>query len=133
MKHLNPEATKVFNAIIALLGEQGHIKLDNAPDTFMPLSVEFLYETSIGKVYSLTHWAGPYNGDLCRDPDCTFLMGGDGISPMEFQQDLAGYYVEAAVVENGQLRVADQRQYNELVAFCELWLRNIAEQQRLSV
>lgn len=133
MKHLNADAAKVFKAIIALMGEKDHIKLDNAPDTFMPLTVEFLYETSIGKVYSLTHWAGPYNGDLCRDPDCTFLLGADGISPMEFQQDLANYYVEASVVENGRLVVRDMRQYNELVAFCELWLRNIAEQQRLSV
>ena len=63
MKHLNPEATKVFKAIIALLGEQDHMKLDNSQGTFMPLSVEFLCGTSIGKVYSLTHWAGPYNGE----------------------------------------------------------------------
>jgi hypothetical protein len=133
MKYLSKEAEAIFHKVIAHLKDQDHVKIDNAPGAFMALSVEFIYETKVGKIYALTHWAGPVNGDLCRDPDLTFLDGENGVSPLEFQQDLAGAYTEAAVVEEGKLVIRDMRQYNSLVAFCNTWLSNIKEQQRIEL
>lgn len=132
MKHLNSEATKVFKAIIALLGDQDHIKIDNSGGTFIPVTVERLYKTPAATVYSVTHWV-EYNSDLCRDCDMTFAVTEEGTAPLEYQADFTGTYQEVALLSNGRVEVQDERQYNELVAFCELWMNNINEQQCLGV
>ena len=39
----------------------------------MPLSVEFLYSLGKYSVYSFSHYY-KQNGDMCPDPDMTFLV-----------------------------------------------------------
>ena len=44
MKSFNKASTVIFQKLVSLLGENEHLKLDNAKDSFMYLSFEKLYE-----------------------------------------------------------------------------------------
>lgn len=131
MNYLSKKATHIFQTIVSQLKE-GTLKLDNAPGTFQALSVEFLYQSELGKVYSFNHW-GEMNGDLIRDPDVTFLNSAAGIVPLEFQNDYMGFYQEAAKIEEGQIVVENEKGYLSLVEFCNVWMENIQEQQGLQI
>ena len=71
------------------------------------------------------------NGDLVCDPDVTFLVNvaDQQIAPMTFEQGGMAYRV-AIHFEDGKL-LCDQREQQSLAKFCEMWLRNIADQQGL--
>ncbi len=132
MRYLSKEAEQIFNKLIELLADQDHIKIDNSGGTFIPVTVEHLYKTPAATVYSVTHWV-EYNSDLCRDCDMTFAVTAEGIAPLEYQADFTGTYQEAAVLSNGRVEVQDERQYNSLLSFTNVWMNNINEQQCLGV
>ncbi|MFL1706663.1 DUF6908 domain-containing protein [Campylobacter sp. MOP7] len=106
---LNAASTERFKKILAVLGEKDYIKIDNSDGVFMPLVVERLSKN----VFSLSHY-GEMNGDLMANPDMTFLVEGDDITPLSFQDDYMGIYTKKCDL-----------------AFCDLWLKNIEDQQRL--
>lgn len=90
---------------------------------FMPLSLEFLYETNhdgkTGRVFSLMHFF-TQNGDLMRDPDIEFEVLDGAMFSISFRQDGAGgtdrQYMRGS---NGAL---------ECDKFFTLWLRNLKAQ-----
>ena len=141
MNPLNPTATKTFQSIINRLNGSRHIKINNAPEAFMPLSVEFLYETTIAsqpaRIYSLSHYYQQF-GDLVPDPDMTFAVlnshpthpeGPQRVFPLTYQDSFR--YDEAVFpTEEGNWKQNPKLQAS-LTAFANLWLKNLKHQQNL--
>lgn len=141
MTPLNPAIAEIFQSIIDKLNGSQHIKINNAPDTFMPLTVEFLYTTEIAgvqaKVYSLSHYY-QQNGDLVPDPDMTFAVLNTHpthpghlpqIYPMTFQNSL-GY--QEAIFQNDQGKWQFKPStLTDLTSFSHIWLKNIKFQQEI--
>jgi len=133
MMYLSESAQQIFCKVIEQLQGEDYAKIDNSKGSFMPLTVERLYKANVGCVYSFCHY-GEQNGDLMKDPDVVFLHLNTGeVAPMEFQNDYASAYDRVLEVRDGQLNVLDQRQYNSLLSFANVWMNNINEQQCLGV
>lgn len=131
MRKVSKEAKAVLNILTADLdGENTHLKIDNTNGAFMPVSVNFLGETELGPIFSVTHY-GEQNGDLMSDPDMTFLKGGDGnYYPGSFRNDYIGLYQECLWIDGSEVKFAPRLQ-RELASFTTTWMRNIREQQGL--
>ena len=140
MKTLNPVASTAFLALINLMKEEQHLKLNNAPGSYMPVIIEFLYHTTMKdkpmKIYSLSHYY-EQNGDLVPDPDMTFAVLNalpthpedlPQIYPLTFQNAIK--YDEAVFPEEGIWKVYPKLQA-DLTDFADLWLTNIKHQQNL--
>jgi hypothetical protein len=107
-------------------------KIDNTPG-FMPLHIERIGYDLAGHgavYYSMAHY-GEQNGDLMRDPDVILAITHDGIYPMSYRNDYAGFLGEYIEVENGRLNCVDEKMQSDLCGFVETWLDNIQEQQKL--
>jgi hypothetical protein len=94
MKSINKTSAAIFQKLNALMGEEGHLKLDNAKGAFMYLAFEKLYPTDfVGRyatVYSMAHYY-VLKGDLVPDPDMTFIALNEQpeqVFPMTFQNAL---------------------------------------------
>jgi hypothetical protein len=133
VKRLNKRATGIFNKLIEGLTKVGdHKKIDNSDSAFMPVCVEVVDETKIGLIVSVAHYY-EQNGDLMRDPECTFLVCGNEVFPLTFRQDNLGIdRVSAAVQEDGHV-VLYPRPQRDITRFCNQWMCNINEQQQLGV
>ncbi len=138
MKPLNKKAEVIFNKLMAGLTKVGdHKKIDNSNGSFMPVCIEIIDETKAGKIVSVAHYH-EVNSDLCRDPDCTFLLsdgtftlGKVGVFPISFRQDNLGIDQEAATVkEDGHILMFPNMQ-RDIATFCCQWMLNIQEQQDL--
>ncbi len=135
MKKLNKQAVTVFNSMIALLGTQDSIKIDNAPGEFMYVSIEKLQSdvqiTSCKfDIYSIAHYY-EQNGDLCCDPDMTFAVCQSDpmfIYPMTFQNSIC--YRQGIFEDGGVWKINEKEQADE-VSFANMWLKNIKFQQGL--
>jgi hypothetical protein len=137
MRPLGPAATKIFLALIAGLHAGDARKLDNAPGAFMAVSVDNLAVTGAGSLYAIAH-RYEVNGDLVPDPDVEFYAVDDSLRP-------DGKAVYPTAIDHGTLgyrryvdfdasghpaRIASRAQAS-LAQFCDGWMRNIADQQRL--
>jgi len=133
MKALSKRADEVFRKLIEGLTKPGdHRKIDNANGSFMPVSVEIIGRSGLGLLISIAHWY-EQNRDLLRDPEVIFLIGADQhVYPLSFRQDNLGIDQEAAYVEDGVWKVRPKMQ-EDITKFCNMWLRNIKEQQQLGV
>ena len=123
MRHhtTNYRALKPFTDAADAAG--GHCRFTSGG--YMPLSVEHLYNTERGPVYSLTHY-GEQNGDLMRVPDMEILLDPEkGAVPMTFRNDYMGIYQE---VFAGSFNRYRPRLLNDLDEFLLQWLKNIAAQ-----
>ena len=137
MKPLSKKAEAIFNKLTEGLTKVGdHKKIDNANGSFMAVCVEIIDETKAGKIVSVAHYF-EQNGDLMRDPDCTFLIsdgtftGEAGVFPISFRQDNMGIDQEAATVqEDGHILMHPNMQ-RDISTFCCQWMKNIQEQQDL--
>jgi hypothetical protein len=69
--------------------------------------------------------------DFAPDPDVVFLRSADGWAPVSFQNAIA-YGVAVTFHDEGTIEV-DEKEQADLVSFCNLWMRNIREQQGMSV
>lgn len=101
-------------------------KLDNAPDTYMPLTVE-----RIGpRTYSLAHYF-EQNGDLVPDPDMVFYLTETGEWLPVSCQFATGRVSTALEIDPylGTITGIRPRTYNDLRRFATTFLRNIKEQQ----
>ncbi|PKP52268.1 MAG: hypothetical protein CVT92_09670 [Bacteroidetes bacterium HGW-Bacteroidetes-1] len=142
MKTLNQKSTHIFNKLIARLDKAQHVRINNAHEAFMPLSVEYLFTTDIVgrtmKVFSLAHYY-LQNGDLVPDPEMTFAIYTPvpdpqqpnplpQIYPMSFQNALM--YDEAIFQKEGKWQYIPSR-LNDLIYFANIWLKNIQDQQNI--
>lgn len=130
MKKVSQEARAILNILTAdLSGESTHRKIENSK-SFMPVSVNFMGETELGPIFSVTHY-GKQNGDLMADPDMTFLKAVDGnYYPGSFQNDYMGLYQECLWIDGSKVKFAPRLQ-RDLAVFTTTWMRNIREQQGL--
>ena len=95
----------------------------------MAVHVECLHRSGLGLLYSVAHYFES-QGDLVPDPDVVFLRAPAGWAPASFQ-DSRVYRVAIQFHEDGTIEVHEKEQ-RDLVSFCNLWMRNIYEQQGLS-
>jgi hypothetical protein len=94
----------------------------------MAVHVECLQRTGLGPLFSVAHYFES-NGDLVPDPDMAFVRTGDGWSPMYFQDSRS--YREAVTIHSDGTIEIDEKEQRDLVSFCNLWMKNIREQQAL--
>lgn len=129
MRHLSKAASKTFEQLTDGLAEPGDArKIDNTGGAFMPVSVSVIERTPLGLVVSVTHYY-QLNGDLCCDPDMTFLVAPAGVFPLTFQQAIPPVFTQAATIEaDGKVRCATHSQ-RDITIFANSWLRNIQQQQ----
>ncbi len=129
MRHLSKAARKTFERLTDGLTEPGdHRKVDNSGGVFMPVSVDVIDRTPLGPVVSIAHYF-EQNGDLCCDPDMTFLVAPAGVFPLTFQQAIPPVFTQAATIDaDGKVRCATYSQRN-ITTFANTWLRNIQQQQ----
>jgi hypothetical protein len=133
MRELDTEATGIFRAILAELGNEIHCRIDRTRAIFRPLVVE-----RPGKhIVSLAHY-GSGNGDLIADPEMTFLIDEkcwygekNGIYPIAYRNDLTADCVQAVEFDGERPQVYHHHIQREITAFAEGWLRNIAAQQNI--
>ena len=142
MKSLNKQAMKVFAKLIDGLDVYGHRQIDNAPDVYMPVTVEVVGSSKVegsdwrSLAVSLSHY-GEQNGDLMRDPEMIFkAVWFDGelqaVVPVYFRNDYLGS--EQWSVTNWQELDAEYDGfYPKLQAdqarFANTWMKNIKAQQ----
>jgi hypothetical protein len=136
---LNKKATSIFLEIIEKCEatEDQYIKLNNN-SSFMPLSVEKLYSSKDGKVFSFSHYY-EQNGDLVPDPDITFLMYENKanlmipflIIPLTFQDYRS--YQEVCILEGDKWQVKNKKNLSDLVSFSNMWMQNIKSQQGIKI
>ena len=89
MRAISKKVQKVMDRIVELLGGKESLKLDNAPEAYMPLSVDRTGDNT----FALAHY-GEQNGDLMADPDMVFWRGPDGrYYPRELPERLHGRFV----------------------------------------
>lgn len=129
-KALSPAARAVFELLAGNLTVGATLKLDSAPGIFMPVHVERLTERhfSVGH-YSVQH------GDLVADPEMTFYRCEHGeVFPCSYQQDGLGIYrLGLEITEAGIIEGENPKEQADEAAFANLWMKNIAEQQQLTV
>lgn len=141
---LGKTATKTFEKITSMMNE-GYLKLDNSPGSFMPLSVELVdddYRTSIGngKLISLAHYY-EQNGDLMQDPEIVFFVLDKRtdqqkdiellkVYPATYVMAGLGIYDEMLINKDGKTMVKAKNQ-RECASFCNMWFKNIIDQQNL--
>ena len=126
MRAISKKVQKVMDRIVELLGGKESLKLDNAPEAYMPLSVDRTGDNT----FALAHY-GEQNGDLMADPDMVFWRGPDGrYYPVSYQNDYMGV-CDQAVVEwkNGKPDVYRPKTQAGMVKFANVWMNNIAHQQ----
>ena len=139
MRYLNKSATKTMNKLVSLL-EDGHCKIDNTKGAFMPVHVEEInyikgfagHKKVSGPVYSVAHYY-EQNGDLCCDPDMTLFKFNGYYVPMTFEMQgsaLARYDKAIFQEESGEWKICRILQ-TDITTFCNTWMRNIKEQQKL--
>ncbi|MCH8853957.1 MAG: hypothetical protein IID41_15095 [Planctomycetes bacterium] len=141
MKSLNKSATKTFRAIIERLNGSDACTIDNG-GSFMALHVDRLQAVEAGTIYSLAHYF-KQNGDMCCDPDMTFLASNtgtamgrpelDGVYALTFQQAIPPIYQDAVEWDGPKIQGVRLKMQADHTRFANTWLRNIREQQGLEV
>ena len=133
MKAINQKAQKVMDQLTeGMAAVCDHRWFDNAEGVFMAAVVEYINDTKSGPVFSVAHYY-EQNGDLCRDPEMTFLRGFDGkYYPLSFQQDGIGLYQESVIFgDDGNPEKFSPRLQKDHAVFAGDWFSNIKYQQKL--
>lgn len=145
MRKLSPAAARVFLHLVEGLDAGEARTIDNAGGVFMSVSVDCLRRDRVtheageaGGLYAVAHRFESH-GDLVPDPDVEFLVVNDEADPLcraVFPTAIDhpppfGYrrYVEFG--SDGLPDAINRRGQADLAAFCDAWMRNIREQQRL--
>ena len=129
---LDKKSSEISNIVLGMcnIKEERFIKINNSGGVFMPLSVEFLYSLGKYSIYSFSHYY-KQNGDMCPDPNMTFLVETQNIQniiPATYQ-DSYSYKEVCELSSNGELTVNGLNKLADLVSFSKMWLKNIYEQQ----
>jgi len=142
LRRLDDRATRIFTTLVGGLTVGDAKKLDNARGTFMAVSVDFLIGATGRRSWGLYAVAHRYlaNGDLIPDPDVEFYVidqpgrpGVMAVYPIAIDHGPLGYHRYAAVESSGEPTLLNRRGQADLARFCDVWMRNIASQQRLEV
>ena len=146
MRKLNDRATKIFMTLVEGLRVGDARKLDNARGAFMAVSVDFLVGEELrpasGPPWALYAIAHNYlaNGDLIPDPDVEFYVVDDldrpaekAVYPIAIDHGPLGYHRYADLGRTGRLANMRPQGQADLARFCDVWMKNIAAQQRLEV
>jgi hypothetical protein len=130
LKALSPAAQAVFDHLTRDLDLGGARKIDNATGAFMAVCIDRLTE----RHYSIAHYYEQGSDQMC-DPDMTFFKSADGkVYPCSFQQDsLAIYRVGLDITPDGTIEAENAREQADQADFANQWMRNIADQQRLTI
>jgi len=128
---LDNTATAIFHKLIDGLDRIGsHRKIGEDGGAFMAVCVDVIDKQGPNRIISIAHYF-KQNGDMCCDPDMTFMVTKVGsVWPMTFQQAIPPVYHESAVYASG-ITVKDEKRQRELVEFANQWMRNIDEQQEI--
>lgn len=131
MKTLNKKASQTLNKMVEMLGD-GHVKINNASSSFMPVCVEEIFENDHYKIFSVAHYYEQY-GDLMADPEMCFIYSkAIGVYfPSYFKQDNLGIEQESVVMEDGEIKGFRVRMQADHTEFANMWLNNIRNQQNL--
>ncbi len=136
MKQLNKQATKVFSRLLTGLSNVGdHAKIDTS--SFMAVCVDVIGRpVGQSRIIAVSHYF-KQNGDMCADPDMTFLVGQPSeaapiaVYPLTFEQALPPVYQVAARFEGGSL-IHKPALQADITRFANSWMSNIAQQQDLA-
>lgn len=144
-RRLNDRATRIFMALVGGLGVGDAKRLDNAKGAFMAVTVDFLidgrspYGAGRWALYAVAHHYTA-SGDLVPDPDVEFYVvddstapGGKAVYPTAIDHGPLGYHRHVDLDGAGRLARVDSQRQADLARFCDVWMRNIAAQQRLEV
>ena len=72
MQALDEQSTQTMNKMVEMM-EEDYIKIDNSCGSYMPVSVEMVYENNHYKIYSVAHYVEQC-GDLICDPEMCFIF-----------------------------------------------------------
>lgn len=131
MKALNKTATATLKKIVSLL-ENGYVKIDNTGNSFMPVSIEVIYENEKYLQISIAHYYSQAD-DLVADPEMIFIYSKalDVFFPSYFKQDNLGIEEDSIIMEQREIKGYRSKLQNDHATFANLWLRNIKHQQNL--
>ncbi len=131
MRTLNKQSTQTMNKMVEML-EDGYIKIDNTGASFMPVSVEQIFESEKYRIFSVAHYY-EQNGDLMADPEMCFinLKAVGTYLPSYFKQAGLGMEQESIIMENGEIKGYRAKMQADHTSFANMWLRNIKNQQNL--
>lgn len=134
MKCLNTRAKLIIQQLYEsmfhepyMLTEGSHAKINNNP-AFMPVVIEKVGRLpGYGEVISIAHY-GEQSGDLMADPEIEFTIIGGDYYPISFRNDYLCKH--NSIFEDDGINLSLQ---HDLTTFANQWMRNIAEQQNLTI
>ena len=131
MKTLNATATKTLKTMIEMM-EDGYIKIDNTNGSFMPVSVEQIFENEKFKQISISHYY-EQEGDLLANPEMIviFEKASGLFIPSYFKQDNLGVEQESVIMNLGEIVGVRTKMQVDHAIFANIWLKNIKQQQNL--
>jgi hypothetical protein len=143
MKTINAAATKTFLKLVEGLNPGEARKFDNAPGTYMALSVDCLSRTKViggtVEMYALAH-RYESNGDLVPDPDVEFFVfrpdANNDVKVKPTAIEHVGRYFRYVHFRNEGAEAPfpshiNRRGQADLAVFCGTWMRNVKFQQDL--
>ena len=134
MKCLNTRAKLIIQQLYEamfhepyMLTEGSYAKINNNP-AFMSVVIEKVGKLpGYGEVISIAHY-GEQCGDLMADPEMEFTIIGGDYYPISFRNDYLCKH--NSIFENDDINLPLQ---HDLTTFANKWMRNIAEQQNLTI
>jgi len=131
MTKLNKKSAETLKKMVSMM-EDGYIKIDNTNGSFMPVSVEQIFENEKFKQISISHYY-EQNGDLMADPEMIFIYskGLDVFFASYFKQDNLGMEEDSIIMRNGEITGYRAKMQVDHTIFANLWLKNIKQQQNL--
>lgn len=132
LRPVSRRAAVVFEAVVSKIPDgSDSVKIDEAPGTFMALHASRVARNQHGVIYSFAHFV-IQNDDLLGDPIVDLVRTPDGKwFPLSFE-NVFGHRRYVTFEDDGTVGV-DRKQQRDLASFCNMWARNIAEQQGLKV
>lgn len=129
---INQTAKKIMQKILSVMESNGttYQKFDNSDGVFMPLSVEIIGETSMGREVSLAHYY-EQNGDLMADPEMIFLEKNGEFYPAYYKQDGLGLEKYSIKYDREKMIGYNRALQKDQTQFANMWLKNIKYQQEL--
>ncbi len=126
---INQGAKKILLKILSVMEENSttYRKFNNG-GSFMPLSVEIIGQTKMGKEISLAHYY-EQNGDLMADPEMIFLEKNGEFYPAYYKQDGLGLEKYSIKYDQEKMIGFNRALQKDHTQFANMWLKNIKEQQ----
>ena len=130
MKKVSVAGTKIFEKIVAKLGEDSHKRFEPNCAACMRLSVEKIGNvTTLGKDWQLISFAHYYeqNGDLMADPEVCYMYNAEEHEVFPYYVKMDGIGLESTLYDfvDNSFRPKAQR---DMATFSTTWFNNIKDQ-----